>query len=65
MADLLMWRLCSNSSGSGSVVRPSLGGLLGSILLQRVPQHRMRVRVSALWAEWLRGTAVQRWWSAR
>lgn len=55
---LMVWRLCTSSQQPLSAVRPSLGGMLASILLQRVP--RMRQQVRALWNAMHVGVVYQR-----
>lgn len=44
MPALLMWRLCTSSlQQQPAAVRPSFGGMLASILLQRAPRMRQQV----------------------
>lgn len=44
MPTVMMWRLCNSSSQQTPRIRPSLGGMLASIMLHRIPQMRKRVR---------------------
>jgi hypothetical protein len=40
----MMWRMCTSSNQQQATkVRPSLGGMLAAILLQRVPRKRLQV----------------------
>jgi hypothetical protein len=40
---LMMWRLCTSSLQEAQAVRPSLGGMLASIMLHRIPRMRQQV----------------------
>jgi hypothetical protein len=40
---LMMWRLCTNSLQQSMQVRPSLGGMLASILMHKIQRMRQQV----------------------
>ena len=40
---LMMWRLCTSSLQQAMHVRPSLGGMLASILMHKIPHMRQQV----------------------
>lgn len=48
MPALVMWRLCTSSTQQLTAVRPSMGGMLASILLHKAP--RMQQKVWAVYA---------------
>jgi hypothetical protein len=47
MPPVMMWRMCINTSEQGTKIKPSLGGMLASILLRKVPPMRQKVSSAA------------------
>lgn len=43
MPPVVVWRMCMSTSQQGTKIKPSLGGMLASILLHRVPRMRQKV----------------------